>query len=259
MNTQVVSLAAALLVSLPLSVRLEAQDNEKESLAQYRATALKGGNAERGAAVFKSKQAACTKCHVVSGNERKAGPGLGTVGDKFERDQLIKSVLEPSARIHPDHATTTVVTTDGKVINGVVQSRNKDAVLLLDAEGKPVRIPVGMIEKQKPNRTSLMPTGLYKTIKADEFANLIAYLGTLRQNIGKSAWPGMPDEMPMVSQPARLERLHSADLKFDHPVCIIASPVADDEFFVVEQKTRRIWRLQKGDGDGTSRAQDDKS
>lgn len=248
MNPQFVSLATALFLSLSLTTRLAAQVDERDILERYRAAALKGGNADRGAVIFKSKQAACTKCHIVSGNERKAGPGLGTIGDKFERDQLIKSVLEPSARIHPDHATTTVVTTDGKSINGVLQSRDKEAIHLLDVEGKPVRIPVDMIEIEKPNKTSLMPTGLYKTVKADEFADLIAYLGTLRQNIGESAWPGMPDEMPMVSKPARLERLHAEAMKFDHPVCIIASPAADDEFFVVEQKTRRIWRLQKGNG-----------
>jgi glucose/arabinose dehydrogenase len=59
----------------------------------------------------------------------------------------------------------------------------------------------------------------------------------------------MPDEMPMVEKPARLEPLHSAAMKFDHPVCVIASPTAAREYFVVEQKTRRIFRLEKGAGD----------
>lgn len=226
-----------------------AQPKEKEILARYRAAAIKGGNAGRGKTVFESKQAACAKCHVLSGKKKKAGPKLGTIGDKFIRDQLIRSVLEPSARIHPDHATTTVVTTAGKTINGVLQSRGKQEIQLLDVEGKLVRIPLGMIELEKPSKTSLMPVGLYKSIKAEEFADLIAYLGTLRQAIGKSRWVGMPDEMPMVKKPVRLVPLHSKAMKFDHPVCIIASPTADREYFVVEQKTRRIYRLIKGKGD----------
>ena len=228
---------------------LIAQDNEKEILGRYRAAALMGGDAGRGKVVFESKQAACAKCHVLSGKEKKAGPKLGTIGDKFTRDQLIQSVLEPSARIHPDHATTTVVTTAGKTINGVLQSRTGKEIQLLDGEGKLVRIPIGMIELEKPSKTSLMPTGLNKTVKAGQFADLVAYMGTLRQKVDTARWPGMPDRMPMVKKPARLERLHSVAMKFDHPVCIIASPTADREYFVVEQKTRRIFRLSKGEGD----------
>ncbi len=228
---------------------LIAQDNEKEILGRYRAAALMGGDAGRGKVVFESKQAACAKCHVLSGKEKKAGPKLGTIGDKFTRDQLIQSVLEPSARIHPDHATTTVVTTAGKTINGVLQSRTGKEIQLLDGEGKLVRIPIGMIELEKPSKTSLMPTGLNKTVKAGQFADLVAYMGTLRQKVDTARWPGMPDRMPMVKKPARLQRLHSVAMKFDHPVCIIASPTADREYFVVEQKTRRIYRLNKGQGD----------
>ena len=151
-----------LLVSV--TVVLVAQENEKQILGRYQAAASKGGDAKRGEVVFKSKQAACAKCHILSGKERKAGPKLGTIGDKYTRDQLINSVLQPSARIHPDHATTTVVTTAGKTINGVLQSRDKKEVRLLDVEGKLVRIPIGMIELEKPNKISLMPTGIYLSL-----------------------------------------------------------------------------------------------
>ena len=245
MQTQVSALST-LIVAMTTSLLL-AQDVDKETLEKFRSAARSGGDAQRGKLVFESKQAACGKCHILTGRERKAGPKLGTIGDKFTRAQLIKSVLEPSARIHPDHATTTVVTTDGKTINGVLQSRNKQAVELLDAEGKRVRIPLAKIEAEQPNKTSLMPAGLPKLIQPQQFADLIAYLSTLRQGLGKARWVGMPDRMPMVDKPARLERLHAASLNFDHPVCVIASPTTDGEYFVVEQKTRKIYRLIKGD------------
>ncbi len=239
-----------LLLVLPVR-SLQAQQPDPEIVARYRAAALRGGEAERGAVVYKSKEAACTKCHTVEGRERKAGPSLKTVGDKFTIEQLVTAVLEPSARIHPDHATTTITTVAGKVINGVLFSRSREEIELLDVEGKSVRIPLKEIEAEQPSNTSLMPVGLNKTVSAEQFADLIAFLSTLRQNLGKSAWPGMPDEMPMVARPARLERLHSEEMRFDHPVCVIASPRAAGEFFIVEQKTRHIWRLQKG-SDGLS-------
>ena len=37
----------------------------------------------RGKAVFESDRAGCTKCHAFKGVERRAGPDLGVVGDKF--------------------------------------------------------------------------------------------------------------------------------------------------------------------------------
>ena len=120
----------------PLVAQDKVQDKAKQILARYQVAAHKGGSVERGLTVFKSKKAACTRCHILSGKEKKAGPKLGTIGDKFTRDQLIRSVLEPSARIHPDHATTTVVTTAGKTINGVVQARDKKQLQLVDGEGK---------------------------------------------------------------------------------------------------------------------------
>ena len=235
------------LLILSAHAALVAAESEKEILARYRKAAQTGGNATLGKNVFASKESACTKCHIVSGSERKAGPSLQTIGDKFTRDQLIRSVLEPSARLHPDHMTTTVNTVEGKTVSGVLQSRDKKTLKLFDVEGKTIEVAVADIENEKQSKQSLMPVGLHKTVNEKQFADLIAYLGSLRQHAGKSAWPGMPDEIPMIAKPARLERLHSETMKFDFPVCIIANPMTEREYFVVEQKRRKIWRLQKGE------------
>ncbi len=228
---------------------LFSQEADKEILARYKAAAVKGGDVKRGEAVFKSKEAACANCHILAGMEKKAGPKLGTIGDKFTREQLIESVLDPSARLHPDHTTTTVVTTAGKTISGVLHARDKKEIQVFDGEGKVIRISLSDVEIEKPGTTSLMPAGIFKTVKADQFADLIAYLGSLRQKAGTTRWPGMPDEIAMVKKPARLEPLHSEAMKFDHPVCLIASPTSAREYFIVEQKTRKIFRLTKGEGD----------
>ncbi len=239
----------AMLGLLALAMTGSAQDKAAATQrARYRDAANKGGDSRKGEAVFKSKKAACTRCHVLAGTEKKAGPKLGTIGDKFTRDQLIRSVLEPSARIHPDHATTTVVTTAGKTINGVVQRRSKTELRLLDVEGKLVRVPTGEIELEKPNKTSLMPADIFKQVTAEQFGDLVAYLGSLKQTVGRARWKGMPNIMPMIKKPVKLARLHDESLRFDHPVCVIANPVAAGEYFVVEQKTRRIYRLIKGKG-----------
>jgi putative heme-binding domain-containing protein len=237
-----------LLFALPLLNALSAQDDQ-EILAKYRAAAMEAGNTALGKQVFESKEAACKKCHEISGKERLAGPDLEVIGDKYTREQLIRSVLDPSAMIHPDYATLVVITNDGKALNGVLLQRTGKELQLLDAEGKLVRIPLADVDEQHRSKTSLMPTGIPKTVTADQFADLIAYLETLKQQEG-DAYPGLPAEIHKIAKPVRLVPFHTEAMRFDHPVWIIAKPGTTNTYLVVEQQTRKIWQLEKNeDGD----------
>ena len=170
----------ALVFTASLASSLRGQDDEKAILQSYRAAAAEAGDAARGKRVFQSKESACTKCHVISGKRQLAGPSLAVIGDKYTRDQLIKSVLEPSASIHPDYASQIVITNDGKSHTGILRRRTDSEIQLLDAEGKLLKIPLEDIEEQKRSPTSLMPSDMYKTVKQQQFVDLIEYLSTLR-------------------------------------------------------------------------------
>ena len=137
-----------------------------------------------------------------------------------------------------------VVTDNGKTYNGVLQKRTTTELQLLDAEGKLIRIRLDDIDKEQKSTTSLMPADLFKTIKSDQFADLIAYLTTLKQKEGR-AYPGMPAEIAHIAKPVRLVPFHSEAMRFDHPVWIVAKPEAKDTYLVVEQQTRKIWQLEK--------------
>ncbi|MEK6233942.1 MAG: c-type cytochrome, partial [Planctomycetales bacterium] len=227
---------------------LPAQDDAKAVLAAYREAAMKPGDPARGKTAFESKEAACSKCHLISGDELRPGPDLVAVGDKYSREQMIRAVLEPSAMIHPDFGTITAATRGGKVVTGVLHRRTDDELQLLDADGKLARIPVGEIEEEKRIKTSLMPAGIHKTLKAGQFADLIAYLTTLKQKVGSGSPRGLVSDIPAVSKPIRLEPLHSKEMRFDHPVWIIAVPGEKQAFLVVEQKTRKVWRFEERNG-----------
>jgi putative heme-binding domain-containing protein len=229
-----------------LTNRAEGQPNEQHELAPYRQAGVHGGNPARGKAVFESDKAGCTKCHLFQGTERRAGPDLSVIGDKFGREQLVQSVLEPSARVHPDFGTIVATTTDGKVHTGVLSKRTREELQLLDAEGRLLRIPVAKLDQEKRTGTSLMPAGQYKALTTDQFADLIAYLESLKQPEGDSQSAGMPREIPSVETPIRLAPLHSEELRFDHPVWVIAVPGSKSTFLVVEQKSRKIWRFEEG-------------
>jgi putative membrane-bound dehydrogenase-like protein len=148
----------------------------------YRVAAMKGeGDAEKGKALFHDLNGlACAKCHAVAPGGATVGPELSSVGVKYPRDEIITSVLFPSAKISSGYETVLVATDDGRVFSGVVKGETPEAVELQDADAKLVRIPVEEIEERRRGDVSIMPAGLAEGIQPADFADLIAYLESLK-------------------------------------------------------------------------------
>lgn len=226
--------------------RLAQAEDDKQLSERYRQAAMEGGDSARGKLVFDSPKAQCAACHVVVGNDRKAGPPLATIGDKLARDQLITSILEPSAMIHPDYGRITVAINDGTVVAGVLSRRTESAIELFDVEGKLKRIELADVDMEKKGGPSLMPQGLREAITVDQFADLIAYLGSLKQIVPDGLQgQGLVDDIPLLSRLVHLQPLHEPEHRFDFPVCVLPVPGASNEFVIVEQKSRKVWRLIK--------------
>ncbi len=151
---------------------------------QYQRCALAHrGDAGRGRALFADpKRLACSKCHRVRGEGGAVGPDLSDIGGKYDCPQLIESVLEPSRQIVEGYRPTVLATTDGRVLTGIVKEESAAGVTLVDAEGKRWVVPAGEIDRRHLGDTSLMPEGLAWAISPQEFADLIAYLETLRSS-----------------------------------------------------------------------------
>ena len=99
MHRTISLVSLCLLLHLLFADQSIGQVNEKQVHAQYREIALKSGDATRGKRVFESKEAACAKCHLLKNDQPRTGPDLSVIGDKYSREQLIRTVLEPSATI----------------------------------------------------------------------------------------------------------------------------------------------------------------
>jgi putative heme-binding domain-containing protein len=140
------------------------------------------GKAEHGRALFLDlKGLACVKCHSVGGQGGTVGPELSSVGAKYPKDEIISSVLYPSARIFSGYEPVVVALNDGRVVTGIVKSETPEALELEDAEAKHVRIPKADIEERKKSEVSLMPNGLAEGLSPQDFADLVAYLETLKE------------------------------------------------------------------------------
>jgi putative heme-binding domain-containing protein len=148
----------------------------------YRSIALTGqGSATRGRHLFSDlKGLACIKCHAVGKEGGAVGPELSTVGAKYPRDELIAAVLYPSAKISSGYEPTTFALADGRVLTGIVRNESSDSVEIQDSDARLIRLSKNQIDARKRSEVSLMPNGLAQGLSPQDFADLIAYLETLK-------------------------------------------------------------------------------
>jgi putative heme-binding domain-containing protein len=123
---------------------------------------------------------ACIKCHAVAGQGGTVGPELSGVGLKYPREELIASVLYPSQRISSGYEPVVLATADGRVVTGIVKAETPEAIEIEDADAKRVKVAKADLDGRKASDVSLMPNGLAEGLTPADFADLIAYLETLK-------------------------------------------------------------------------------
>ena len=88
-----------------IAARLEAHQKTKSApnlALAFREALLEGGSVSRGRETFVENPAAqCTRCHTVRNAGSDVGPNLTGVGTRLTREQILESLLDPSARIAP--------------------------------------------------------------------------------------------------------------------------------------------------------------
>ena len=72
-----------------------------------------------------------------------------------------------------------VSTTDGQNLDGLIAGETEDGILLRDT-GTETLIRKEQIVDIKPSSVSLMPSGLEQGMTREEFADLLAYLQSLK-------------------------------------------------------------------------------
>jgi putative membrane-bound dehydrogenase-like protein len=154
-----------------------------EGLVPQEVLALEG-NPERGRALFETSGAApCIQCHMVQGKGGDIGPDLSQIGRKYDRRGLLDAILRPSAAIAPEYRPYLVQTTDGKVMVGFLRQKTSRHLVLKTAQGQLVEIPVDRVEQCVPQETSLMPELTLASLTAQDAADLLAYLASLRETV----------------------------------------------------------------------------
>jgi putative heme-binding domain-containing protein len=139
------------------------------------------GDARRGREVFLNNPSAqCKTCHRLEGAGEVLGPDLAHIGSKYARAELLRQILEPSQTVDPKFATFVVETKEGQVFNGLLAERTDAEVVLKDTPTHSVRIPAGQVERMAPQARSLMPELLLRDLTAQQAADLLEFLGSLK-------------------------------------------------------------------------------
>ncbi len=139
------------------------------------------GDAARGRKIFTQEGGAqCQTCHRAEGVGRDFGPDLSQIGKKYARAQILENILEPSKAIDPQYVAYLVETRDDTMHTGFLIRKSANEVVLKEATAEEVRLPAAAIKRMEAQRLSLMPEGLLQGMTAQEAADLIEYLQSLR-------------------------------------------------------------------------------
>ena len=131
---------------------------------------------ERGARVYRG--ALCIQCHRFDGEGGSTGPDLTGVAGRYSREDLLRSLIEPSHSISDQYGQSAVVRTDGtRVVGRVVGLSDENIEVNTNPYGRSiVTVPRGEVAETLTVDTSAMPANLLDTLQAEEILDLMAYL-----------------------------------------------------------------------------------
>ncbi|ODT97048.1 MAG: hypothetical protein ABS79_07700 [Planctomycetes bacterium SCN 63-9] len=141
-------------------------------------TQLEHGRSFRGAEkIFQA--ATCVSCHRVNGIGNEFGPDLTKLDPKTTSAEILKSILDPSAKIDDKYVTTLIETDSGQVISGLILKEDDSSVTVIEnplAKAEARVIKKDEIVGRKKSTTSMMPKGLLDKLTREEIIDLISFI-----------------------------------------------------------------------------------
>ena len=189
------------------SVRDQRDPKREQVIAKMR-TFLRTtpGDPVAGQVVYKR---VCGQCHKLHGQGEEVGPDI-TLNGRNSFEQLLSNVFDPSLVIGAAYQARIVVTTDGRVLTGLLAEDSPQRVVLKIEGGKQETIARRDVEMMKTSELSLMPEDLEKQCKPRELADLFALL-TLDKPPSDPSARKLPGSQPVVprstNDPARFDAL----------------------------------------------------
>ena len=143
------------------------------------------GDVTHGMQLFKKS---CANCHKFHGAGTKIGPDL-TGAERKDRLKLLRNLVDPSAVIRQQYISHVAVTTDGRVLTGLLAASSAETVTLLDAKNKRTILNRNDLEELRESTVSLMPDNLLEPLTDQQIRDLFAYLQSEKNPAPKTTKP----------------------------------------------------------------------
>jgi putative heme-binding domain-containing protein len=144
-----------------------------------RTSAVQLGVAARGKAIVEGK-GRCGTCHRIAGRGPRLAPDLSDIGLARTPATLHRSLTDPSSGMMPINRPVRIVMRDGEVIEGRRLNEDTYTVQLIDSAERLRSLSKSDIRSLVVQTKSPMPS-YAGTLTADEIADVIAYLLTLKE------------------------------------------------------------------------------
>ena len=136
------------------------------------------GDIVRGKELFASRN--CRSCHTDADGQTPKGPHLADIGKRAKPNELLESILKPSAKMAQGFETYLFEMENGKVFTGFIASESADAILIRQLNGMPQELRRSEIEAKTRQEKSSMPDGIADSLSIEQVADLLSYLQSLR-------------------------------------------------------------------------------
>jgi putative heme-binding domain-containing protein len=151
-----------------------------DTLASAYTGSLYGGDADRGKRIFfRNQSAQCVRCHSYDDIGGNAGPRLNGVAGRLTRQQILESLVNPSARLAPGFGVVTLQLKNGKTLSSVLVEENNTNLVMKGAKQNEV-IPKDQILK-RINAASSMPE-MKNILTRKEIRDIVSFLSELKED-----------------------------------------------------------------------------
>lgn len=142
--------------------------------------ALKGEAARGRKIFFQEGSSQCQQCHRLGNQGRELGPDLSHIGSKYDRAQILDNILFPSKVIDPNFTTYQLDTKSELSFSGFLVKKTEDEVVLKDTNAQEIRVAAKDVKSLKPQQISAMPELLLQSMTAQDVADLLEFLLSLK-------------------------------------------------------------------------------
>ena len=75
---------------------------------------------------------------------------------------------------------TVIATVEGETLQGIVKEENDDEIIFATTDAETIKIPKDLVDERVKSALSAMPNGLEKGMSLQDFADIIAYLQSIK-------------------------------------------------------------------------------